>query len=394
MRLLQRYILGELLRVFFFVLSILTVLLVFLGVFREVSERGLGPLQVVQVLPYIIPSLLPYSIPATLLLSVCVVYGRLSGDQEITAAKAAGISVMSLLAPSFLMGAVMSVCSLMLTDQVIPWAEANVQKVVTAAMKDILLDMLRTQHHIAIGSSYAISVSDVRGDKLIEPTFRYTPKGKRPVTACAKEAEFASFDFERQEVLVRFAVMQVDVPGQGPQYIEELEQPFPLHEMLGSQAPKDRHINVKELQHSLLSLDSQQEDLRRRRDIEAAFALATGNFQALQDGRLTKFDKRLKENRKKYFGQRTEVQLRFAMACSCFFFVLVGSPYAVLQAKRQFLTNFFVCFLPILLGYYPLVLLAKNLSSTGTTDPVWAMWIGNLLTVLAGLFVLRRVTQH
>ena len=46
MRLLQRYILCELLRVFGFVLSILTVLLVFLGVFKEVSETSLGPLQV------------------------------------------------------------------------------------------------------------------------------------------------------------------------------------------------------------------------------------------------------------------------------------------------------------------------------------------------------------
>ena len=100
------------------------------------------------------------------------------------------------------------------------------------------------------------------------------------------------------------------------------------------------------------------------------------------------------ESRKKQFGQTTEVQFRFAMACSCFFFVLVGSPYAVLQAKRQFLTNFMICFLPILLIYYPLVLLAKNLSNMGTTDPVWAMWMANALVAIAGVFVLRRVIQH
>ena len=69
MRLLQRYILGELLRVFVFVLSVLTVLLGFLGVFQQITERGLGPLQVLQVMPYLIPSLVPYTIPATLLLS-------------------------------------------------------------------------------------------------------------------------------------------------------------------------------------------------------------------------------------------------------------------------------------------------------------------------------------
>ncbi len=101
MRLLQRYILFELLKVFVFLLSILTVLLVFVGVFREVAASGLGPFQILQILPFVVPSLMPFTIPATLLLAVCVVYGRISGDQEITAAKAAGINVFSLFGPRF-----------------------------------------------------------------------------------------------------------------------------------------------------------------------------------------------------------------------------------------------------------------------------------------------------
>ena len=58
MRLLQRYILGELLKVYLFVLSVLTVLLVFVGVFREARESGLGPLQILEILPFVVPSLL------------------------------------------------------------------------------------------------------------------------------------------------------------------------------------------------------------------------------------------------------------------------------------------------------------------------------------------------
>ena len=189
MRLLQRYIFAELLRVFAFVLSVLTVLFVFVGVFREVSDKGLGPLQVLQILPYVVPSLLPFTVPATMLLSVCVVYGRMAGDQEITAAKSAGISMMSLLWPSLFFGGVLSVCTLWLTDQVIPWSEANIRRVVTAAMEDILLDVLRSQHQTTDWSQgVTISVKDVRGKKLIKPTFRYSPTGKPPLTANAQEA--------------------------------------------------------------------------------------------------------------------------------------------------------------------------------------------------------------
>ena len=58
MRTLQRYILGELLRVLLLVITATTVLLVFLGVFQKISESGIGPLQVLQILPYIVPSML------------------------------------------------------------------------------------------------------------------------------------------------------------------------------------------------------------------------------------------------------------------------------------------------------------------------------------------------
>lgn len=391
MRLLQRYILLELLRIFVFVLSILTVLLVFVGVFREVSENGLGFLHILQILPYIIPSLLPFTIPATLLLSVCVVYGRMAGDQEITAAKAAGISVMSLLGPSFFFGALMSVCSLLLTDQVIPWAEMNFQKIVTAAIEDVLLDQLRTQHQFAIGSD-AITVREVRGRRLIWPTFRYQHHGDKSITARAQEAELVKFDFENQQVFVRLIRAQVDIPGHGRTWFEDVEHPFPLP--LGKYKPKPRHINVEGIQAKLNTLEASQSRVKDQKAIEVALALAIGNFELLGSSELRQFDKQLAANRNEFQRLHTELHSRFALACSCFFFVLVGSPFAVLQAKRQFLTNFFICFVPVILLYYPIVLLGMNLSKSGTVDAAWAMWVGNFLIGLVGLVVLQRVSQH
>ncbi len=85
MRLLQKYILGELIRVFVLVVSVLTILLVFLGAFTKASEDGLGPGEILQILPYLVPSLLPFTIPATMLLTVTVVYGRIAADHEVTA---------------------------------------------------------------------------------------------------------------------------------------------------------------------------------------------------------------------------------------------------------------------------------------------------------------------
>ena len=57
MKLLQRYILGELVRVFLVLVVILTVMLVFVGLFREATERGLGPVRILQIMPFVVPSI-------------------------------------------------------------------------------------------------------------------------------------------------------------------------------------------------------------------------------------------------------------------------------------------------------------------------------------------------
>ncbi len=145
MRLLQKYVLGELIRVFVLVVSVLTILLVFLGAFTKASEDGLGPGEILQILPYLVPSLLPFTIPATMLLTVTVVYGRIAADHEVTAAKAAGISALSLLMPSFVMGIVLSIASLLLTDQVIPWAMTSIDNRVA----------LNAGKHLSRHSAYA-----------------------------------------------------------------------------------------------------------------------------------------------------------------------------------------------------------------------------------------------
>src|SRR5262245_2791611 len=143
MRILQRCVFSDLLRIFSLSIFVLTVLLVVMGVAGEAAKNGLGAEQIIKIIPYIIPSLLPYTIPATLLLTVCIVYGRMAGDDEIAAIKAAGINVFAVLGPSFVMGAILSLGTFILTDQFIPMGRARIERIITLAMEDIFLDGLR-----------------------------------------------------------------------------------------------------------------------------------------------------------------------------------------------------------------------------------------------------------
>ena len=183
MKLLQRQILWELLRVFTLLLLGLTVMLVFVGLLQHTADQpGLG-VRVLHIMPYIVPSLLPFTIPATLLLAVTVVYGRMAGDLEVTAAKAAGIHPLKLLMPAFALGSVLTVASFGLTNRAIPWAITNIETIITQAMEDIFLGLLGGQHYISDPQEgYSITVQEVRDRELIKPTIRFRDSNHNQLT--------------------------------------------------------------------------------------------------------------------------------------------------------------------------------------------------------------------
>src|SRR4051812_21295720 len=96
-------IFWELLRVFGLALCGLTGLFLLGGVVQEASQRGLTPSQILTVVPLLIPTTLPYTVPATILFAVCVVFGRLANDNEVTALRAAGVHLGRLLAPAVIL---------------------------------------------------------------------------------------------------------------------------------------------------------------------------------------------------------------------------------------------------------------------------------------------------
>ncbi len=392
-KLLQRYIFGELVRVFSLLVVVLTIMLVFVGLFREATERGLGMVQILQIMPFVVPSMLPFTIPATLLLAVCVVYGRISGDLEVIAAKAAGVSANQLLAPAFLLGAILTVGSFGLTNFAIPWAVDNIERIVTQAIEDIFLDVLTSQHHYSdANKGYSITVHDVRNRTLIDAMFQYRSSNHQQISVRAREARIR-FDLERKEIRLSLKDAQGSRAGSDSEAeLGRTELSFPLPEQIGK--AKARHLTLS----TLTTRIAESIELQKTRDVqvnqEAIAMLLTGDFSELTGSsmaRLMHEKKKALEDERRF---RAEIHSRFSMSASCLFFAFVGGPFSMFQARRQFITSFIMCFLPILLVYYPVMFLMMNLSKNGTVDPWWAMWIPNLILGVAGMIVLRKVVQH
>jgi lipopolysaccharide export system permease protein len=393
MRLLERYVLSELVRVFGVLVTISTSLLVFVGVFGHAKEHDLGYWQILQVLPFFLPCLLPYTIPATLLLSVCVVYGRMAGDNEIIAAKAGGVSVFVLMWPSFFLAGLLSVASLLISDQVIPWAFSNIERVITLAMEDIFIDRLRTQSQINWRENgITITVTGVRDRTLIEPVIRYAPRGGKAVTVQASEARL-NFDLPRKQVWLELRGAQSNLPGQQQTaYLEYDRIPFPLPQK--NQPLQATRLSVRDIRKEIDRTGKDGEQASQAEAVEAAFALATGNLDRFREPGFVGLEHRIAADRDSTLRLSSDLHNRFAMAVSCLFFVLLGSPFSIVMARKEFLTSFLFCFLPILTVYYPITMMTQNLSKIGVLDPSWAVWSANALIGLASTHYLRRVMHN
>src|SRR5262245_50059466 len=170
---LHRMIFGELVRVFLLALVTLTGLFLLGGLVSEATQRGLSPAQVLTVIPLLVPNTLPYTVPATCLFAACVVYGRLSHDNEITAVKAAGVHLGRLVAPGVLLGIVMATCTFGLYFQFIPATHQALRTQVLGDVEELLYTLLKKQGCIRHPKMpYSMWVRQVQGRRLVDAIFK------------------------------------------------------------------------------------------------------------------------------------------------------------------------------------------------------------------------------
>src|SRR5438552_3433722 len=164
---LQRYILWELLRIFILALVGLSSIVVMAGIVQETSQQGLGPEHIVLLIPLLLPSTLPYTVPATMLFAVAVVYGRLSGDNEITAIKSAGIPVRFAIWPAIILSLVTSASVFALYFRFIPHTHHQLREMAFNESEEFLYAKLRRDLCFnEPGFNYSIYVREVHGKRL------------------------------------------------------------------------------------------------------------------------------------------------------------------------------------------------------------------------------------
>src|SRR5205807_6085687 len=90
------YVFKDLVRIFLMASGALAGIMSFGGLLRPLTHQGLDLGQVGRMLTFFGPAMTTYSFPVAALFATTVVYGRLAADNELTACRAGGMSLMSL----------------------------------------------------------------------------------------------------------------------------------------------------------------------------------------------------------------------------------------------------------------------------------------------------------
>jgi lipopolysaccharide export system permease protein len=117
------YILKELIITLLISIGVLTFILVLsrLGKMADlVINKGVGFVDILLIIVYSTPPYLTFTLPMAFLLSIIVVLGRLSSENEILVLKSSGVNLKNLFVPIVILGLFITFCGLLNTNLLLP----------------------------------------------------------------------------------------------------------------------------------------------------------------------------------------------------------------------------------------------------------------------------------
>lgn len=394
MKIMTRYVLSELLQTFLVTLLGMTLFMIIVGVMREAYSQGLGMKQVALLLPYVLPEALRFSIPGTVLLTACTVYGRMASNNEVIALKAAGISPWTIFWPVLALGVSLSLLTVWLSDVTVTWGKAGVRRVVIESVEEIAYSRLTQQRSFST-KGFSINVQRVEGHRLINPTLTFQSNVDSPAyTITAAEAELRADPAANTLAIIcrdseyEMGTTKGRIPG-------EIQRIVSLSESTrkGGTGSTPADLPMSEITTALEQTEILLKQQRNKIAAVAGLHIIQGDFSALSEAGWQPMREELKNTQNRIYRLEMEPHRRWSTGFSCLCFVCVGSPLAVIMRKSDILTSFFICFMPVLLLYYPLLIFSLDQAKSGNI-PGETMWLGNIIMLVVGWILYKKVRRY
>jgi len=385
MKIIRWYVVGEILKIFFVTIGVTLLLLTLGGGAKEGIRRGLPPHLVIQTMPYIVPEMLRFTIPGCLLFAVCSVFGRMTESNEIVAMKSLGINPLSVIRPVLIVAWVLSVTTFAMYDACAVWARPNLRRLIARSVDQIAYGYLRANGSFS-SRGMSIVVKGVEDDRLLQPVINIDGRGGNPaITLTAKEATLHG---NRNSRTLRFECQdaQVEVAGKGSfrrpdrfVYDVVVDEPDPRPE--DNQSP------------AALGSRTIPKQILREKGLVAGLEAKLSASVDSNEADTTLLQAQLDQHKSRLFRLESEIPRRFSNGLGCLCFAMIGMPVAMWGRSSDTMSVFFLCFMPILLVYYPLLVIGENLALDGVF-PQYSVWLADgVLFVIGTVLLLRQMRR-
>jgi len=358
------YILKETLPILLISLLTFTLILLMDKILKliELIISGVGLSQILMLLFFISPSFLIFTIPMAFLLGTLLSFGRLSGDSEITAFKASGVSLYQLFFPI----SILSICAYLLTTFLVfyglPWGNQGFMATLylIAQSKANIEIKERVFNDMFSGLVVYVDKVPIQGKKM-EGILIYDERDKEKVhTIFAKEG-FLVNNPETQEVILRLLHGDIHRFESKTKVYQKMK--FDTYD-LRLELEKTFAAWGARLKEQEMSVDEIKEKIRKMK----TYGLDTTS-------------------------QEVELHKRYAIPFTCIVFGLIGVPLGI-QPRRSGRSYGFILSIFIIMMYYISLTTSEILAMKKTLPPFLAGWTPNLLFFGLGVYLLVRAANE
>lgn len=367
MKILRRYLLRELLAPF--LLSLLFFTFIFLaGNLVKMADlllnKGVSLWDILKLLLFLIPSLLSFIIPTSVLASILLVFGRLSQNNEITAMRASGLSIFSVMLPVLMVSFMLSMATLFLTDQVQSDAEFASRQMIKELVFKHPMAYLESGKFIKDFQDYIIHTQRIEGNRLYGVTI-YQPQENQKTTRTimAEWGEITSSPEERALKIKLYNGTSDEPNPDDPNVFYKLNfqtfelPPIPLKkEDPGKIRKKTRELRLDELIYNLRYNPEVLQNEEAQREHKAAF------------------------------------HKKIAFSFATFIFTLIGLPLAIMSRRGEPVISFAFS-MGMVAIYYVLFIWGRALAVENNVPPFIAIWFPNVLLIALGILLTKRVME-
>lgn len=401
LKLLDRYLIREVVPYFLLSLLVLTAIIFaqessrFSELIVVSSRSGLPFPTVARVISSLIPGILVFTLPVSLLMGILVGLGRLSGDSEIVALGAGGISRWRMLAPAAALAVVAAAAMVYVTFNVLPrsvrlltdlkqnqslvfeglnseikprvFEESIPQKVLY--IEDI--DRARNQWH----NIFLVDLGDDPGDmRIVTATDGSLRQGIR--------SDMPEL-YLRNGTTHRLSTTQTEAPDQGErESASESAQAKPEAAGEGKEKKRNRaqqNYTAQEFAEVTIGIEVPDERRAEYSGVDRS-TLEVEEMSWTDLINYTPSDENLRE-------WRAEIHKRIALPAACLVFALLGVAFGISNVRtgRSF---GLLLGLAITITYYLVALWGQHAAILGKTPEWLGMWLANILLAAVGFAVL------